>query len=314
MRHYYYNEELGETRWERPPVMKPGVVVDHLPRIRAATSWQAEATIADGLGGASRGGEEASHQFVIPQLPMLSAQGRGNKVPRPKQQRVDPAEESFDWTEGRAELVPEAPLSAPPASARRAPPRAPRQRQRQHVPANMSAVAHIGRKMPFGLTAKLESSRDDPHVHARARVFRIELRAERGSAHLEQNVQDVAKWEPDERRRLLQQRAGEQEALLRRAAQRHADILHGEETRRREQAGLDPPPPLLSARSLESRHQSDEGGPRGDARDRSASMFVHARRQSTVAALANLGASEMIQTERGRARLLAAEIRRMSRI
>jgi hypothetical protein len=186
----------------------------------------------------------------------------------------------------------------------------------------MSAVSQIGCRLPLGLPQKLAASRDDEHFHARAEEWRLQkLHAlQHDPAHrgiVSRNVDGIANWERNERLTELRRRAAQRDTLLKRAAQRHAELLLEEEKRRREQAQLpqDAIYHLKNACTLDLQ-DGDEPQPRGE---RSESMFTHGRRLSTRSRdalsrdLSKPLSPNSAQSDRHRARLLAAEIRRLSR-
>lgn len=352
MRHYYYNEELNESRWERPVVEKPKVVhTFNLPAIPVAAKWPATAAalpaIASTSDDAARGTAGGPRQVPGLQLPLLSFQGRSNNKSRPPRKRAaDPAMGSIDgmdlvqaiWEAAQypysarpAESSREPLTAAAPASARQPAdnvgPREQRVRGRARqddLPENMSAVSHIGRRLPYGLPEKLAVSRDDEHFHARTHEWRLQkLQALKDDpAHqaiVNRNIESIAKWERKERQTELRRRAAQRDTLLKRAAERHAELLREEERRRLEQVHVPQDAAFhLKHASTLNLQDDDEAQPR---RTRSESMFTHGRRLSTIAGIADVAGRDLSRplspssaaSDRHRARLLAAEIARLSR-
>jgi hypothetical protein len=346
MRHYYYNEELNESRWERPGNEKPKLVHTlNLPAIPMAAKWPATTAALPAISstgeGAARGTARQPRQVPGLQLPLFSFQGRSNRSRQPSKRQTDPAVGCTD----RIDLVQaiwesaQYPHSARPAGPSREPLTAaapasarwpaervrPRERAREdELPENMSAVLHIGRRLPYGLAQKLAYSRDDEHFHARTEEWRLQkLQALKDDpSHLaivNRNIDSIARWQRDERQAEFRRRAAQRDTLLKRAAERHAELLREEGQRRQEQAKVEQDDVfhLKHAPTLDLQ-DGDEPQPR---RARTESMFTHGRRLSTIAGTADISPRDLSRplspnsasSDRHRARLLAAEIRRLSR-
>eukprot|EP00967_Tisochrysis_lutea_P142728 scaffold264194_cov31-Tisochrysis_lutea.AAC.1 len=323
MRHYYYNEELGESRWERPDIEKPNVVLSQeTPSMTVASKWPSttvslpaiEAEILD----VARDYAERQQPPGL-QLPLLSFQGRSGKSKPLQKCRSDADGTSGDVQAlidklGMKDLLPQSarradtsqqpPMTPAPASARNAMyaeqphhDARPRDRRREpQLPPHMSTIAHLGRKLPLGLPQKLEVSRNDTLFHIRTKEYvasKLEATLNdptyKGFVH--RNIDGVAKWEPEERIKDIRARAEQKDALLRRAAERHAAILREKEKVHRERmASTLPPVPQNSKKGI-----------------RRADGFAEPTRD-----LSRPLSPSAASSDRHRARLLAAEIRRLS--